>query len=360
MKTDFLIIGQGLAGSLLAWELLKRGSTVLIVDNGLENASLVAAGLINPVTGKRFVKSVDIEILLPDARGCYSHLSGFFHQQFFVEKPMLRILSSEGDRINAEKRLDKIDYQPYLGTIQPATSSPENVATPYGYLEQKQTGYLLTRPLLNCLKEFLISRNSYLKGDFDYQDITFEPDLRWKDIYPGQIIFCEGYRATQNPWFRWLPFQPVKGEILTLRHQTNLPDKILNNGNWLIPLNDREIKVGATFDRENLNTQTTEKGRNELLSGVGKLSPGLTHTTLIKHQANIRPGTLDRHPFIGRHPKYSQLAVFNGFGAKGTLQIPWYSCHFATALLRETPPLASCDIRRYYEKFGKSSGFLFH
>jgi len=52
---DFLIVGQGLAGSLMAWELMQRGKTVLIVDNGLENASRVAAGLINPVTGMRFV-----------------------------------------------------------------------------------------------------------------------------------------------------------------------------------------------------------------------------------------------------------------------------------------------------------------
>jgi glycine/D-amino acid oxidase-like deaminating enzyme len=350
VRRDFLIIGQGLAGSLLAWELMQRGSSVLIVDNGLENASQVAAGLINPVTGMRFVKSAGIETLLSAARGCYSHLSDFFHQEFFVEKPMLRIFSSENERINAEKRFNNLDYQAYIGALQPGTSSFGNLAIPFGYLEQKQTGYLLTRPLLKCLKEFFISRNSYLEDEFNYHEIRFEPTLRWKDVLPRQIIFCEGYRAIWNPWFQWLPFQPVKGEILTLRRQAGLPEKILNYGNWLIPLNDREIRVGATFERESLNNRTTESAKNELLNAAGKLSPGLAHSILISHQAGIRPGTLDRHPFIGRHPVHSQLAVFNGFGAKGSLQIPWYSCHFADALLTDAPLPASCDIGRYYKK----------
>ena len=81
---DYLIIGLGLAGSLLAWELLQRGCTIMVVDNGLENASQVAAGLINPVTGMRLVKSADLEHLLPSAKRCYEQLSQFFSQDFYI------------------------------------------------------------------------------------------------------------------------------------------------------------------------------------------------------------------------------------------------------------------------------------
>ena len=93
MNIDFLIIGQGLAGSLLAWELIQRDCKVVIIDNGKENASLVAAGLINPITGMRFVKSTDIDTLLPIAKQCYSQLADVFQQTFYIEKPMLRHFS---------------------------------------------------------------------------------------------------------------------------------------------------------------------------------------------------------------------------------------------------------------------------
>jgi len=347
---DFLIIGQGLAGSLLAWELIQRGSKVLIIDNGRENASQVAAGLINPVTGMRFVKSADVDTLLPTAKHCYSQLAGFFQQDFYSEKPMLRIFRNDSEFTNAHKRLSTPDYQAYLGDIQQPGKTIDNLATPFGFLEQKQTGYLLTRPLLSCLKAFFIANDSYQQADFDYRDIQLQPSLRWLDIAPKQIIFCEGYQATQNPWFSWLPFQPVKGEILTLQHQTELPDRLLNYGNWLIPLNTHQIRIGATFDRENLDTQATEQGKNDLLNALNQVSPGLTQATLINHQANVRPCTQDRQPFIGLHPQHKQLAIFNGFGAKGSLQIPWYSRHFADALLNGVPLPKTCNIHRHYEK----------
>jgi glycine/D-amino acid oxidase-like deaminating enzyme len=346
---DFLIIGQGLAGSLLAWELIQRGCKVVVVDNGKENASQVAAGLVNPVTGMRFVKSTDVDTFLPIAKRCYSELADFFQQTFYIEKPMLRLFRNENEKASAGKRLHNPDYQSYLGRIyQPGTAISTQTA-PFGCLEQQQTGYLLTRPLLNRLKDFLTANNSYRQADFSYRDLQLQPFLRWHDITFKQIIFCEGYLTAQNPWFSWLPFQPAKGEILTLSHHAELPDRILNYGNWLIPLNPHQIKIGATFDRDNINTEITEQGRIELLSALHKLSPDLTDTTLINQQANIRPCTLDKQPFIGRHPQHDNLFIFNGFGAKGSLQIPWHSRHFADALLNSAALSQTCDIRRYRE-----------
>lgn len=349
MNIDYLIIGQGLAGSLLAWELIQRGCKVIVIDNGRENASQVAAGLINPITGMRFVKSADVDTLLPTAKHRYSQLADFFQQAFYVEKPMLRLFRNESELKNAGKRLSNPEYQAYLGDTQPPGETINPLATPFGFLEQKQTGYLLTRPLLSCLKAFFIANDSYRQADFDYRNIQLEPSLRWQDIFPKQIIFCEGYKATQNPWFCDLPFQLVKGEILTLEHQSELPDKILNYGNWLIPLNAHQIRIGATFDRENPDTQATEQGKNDLLTALSQVSVALTHTTLVNHQANIRPCTHDRQPFIGWHPQYKHLAIFNGFGAKGSLQVPWYSEHFVDALLNGTPLPKTCNIQRHYE-----------
>jgi glycine/D-amino acid oxidase-like deaminating enzyme len=346
MTIDYLIIGQGLAGSLLAWELIQRDCKVVIVDNGKENASQVAAGLINPVTGMRFVKATDVDSLLPEAKQRYSQLTDFFQQPFYREKPMLRLFRSAKELSHCLKRLDDPNYQDYLGAITLPDQTIKNLSTPFGFLEQKQTGYLLTRPLLTCLKDFFIAKHCYRQVDLDYQDIQLQPTLRWQDITPKQIIFCEGHHATHNPWFSWLPFQLVKGEILTLEHHSQLPDKILNFGDWLIPLNNQQIRVGATFDRENLNTRPTEHGKNSLLTALIPVSADLAQVTLLNHQANIRPCTLDKQPFIGHHPHHPQLAVFNGFGAKGSMQIPGFCRYFSDHLLNNTP--LPSNIQRHY------------
>lgn len=347
MPIDFLIIGQGLAGSLLAWELLQRGCRVVVVDNGEENASQVAGGVINPVTGMRFVKTEGIDYLLPSAEVYYTALSNFFRQNFYNKKPLLKIFQSEKEALLIQKRLQDPQYRAFWQ----ASKNNHNLKgypAPLGFVLQKQTGFLATQFLLARLKQFFIEKGCYINSIVDYQAIHLSPVLQWQNLNPQRIIFCEGYRAINNPWFAYLPFQPVKGEILTLAQPTRLPDTIVNNGYWLLPTSTEQFRLGATFDRENLDTQPTEAGKQVLLAALQSFANNLTTATVLKHQAGVRPCTLDKQPFIGLHPRYPRLAIFNGFGAKGSLQIPWYSQRFADALLNSATIPSSID--RYNER----------
>ena len=341
MKVDFLMIGQGLAGSLLAFELIQQGFKVALIDNGLENASQIAAGLINPVTGMRFVKSEDVSFLLPSAKQYYQNLEHLFQQSFYIEKPMLRILKSDQEYQNAKKRLINLDYAPYLENIIESKQFNSSV------LAQKQTGYLLTLSLLKTLKHFFIQKQCYQQTVFDYNEIKLTSLVEYQHFRAKKIIFCEGYLAVNNPWFSYLPFQLVKGEILTLKNERFLINKLLNYGQWMIPLDDYNFRTGATFDRENINTQNTIQGRDALLKSLHQILPETTQAKLIKQQANVRPCTLDKQPFIGLHPKHPQLAIFNGFGAKGSLQIPYYCQQFIALLSKDKPLAVGVDIQRY-------------
>ncbi len=344
-KVDFLLIGQGLAGSLLAYELIRRGYRVMVVDNGGANASTVAAGLINPVTGMRLVKSTDVDLLLPAAKRLYQELAAQFGQTFYLEKPMLRLLRDETAVKQAAKRLHTAGYQAYLAAVRPSLATHQNA--PSGWLEQKQTGYLLTKPLLACLRDYFITQNSYDQTAFDYQelDVTLKP--QWRSLTARQVVFCEGHHARHNPWFSWLPFQAVKGEILSLQLATgSLPQQILNDGHWLLPLSETQFRTGATFDHQRLDCQPTAAAKAELMDSLARFSPSSTSATVTAQLAGIRPCTWDKQPFTGFHPQHPQLALFNGFGAKGSLQIPLYSQRFADCLAGLVPPPS--DISRHY------------
>lgn len=323
MEIDYLVIGQGLAGSLLAWELIQRQKKVIVVDNNKENASLVAAGLINPVTGMRLVKSARVDALLPTAIEFYQQLSAYFQQTFFIEKPMLRILRNNKELVACKKRLQNSDYQSFLSELIP---SAPLITTPFGILKQQKTGYLLTKPLLKDLKNYFISIHAYIQAEIKYNDIALTPHLHWRNIRPKKIIFCEGYLACNNPWFSWLPFQLAKGEIISATTTQFIPQNILNYGHWFIPLNSHQFRTGATFDSVNLNLTPTKTAKEALLTSLHQVYPGFSMPSTCAQQTGIRPTTLDKQPFIGNHPKHPELIIFNGFGAKGSLQIPWY-CH---------------------------------
>ena len=345
MEVDVLIVGQGLAGSLLAWELSRRGLRVYLVDNGQYNASRVAAGLINPVSGRRLVLQRNVAELLPAARACYDRLRSFFGNDFFVEKPMRKILSDSAQKQQAERRLRQADYAGYLQAL---ASDGHELIAPFGTLHQLQTGYLRTEALLNALRTWLISCGCYRQAEFDCVDICLEGDLRWHDLKPRHIVFCEGYMARTNPWFGSLPFQPAKGVILSCTSQTPLPSQILNYGHWVLPLTVDAFKTGATFDPVNLNLDPEPASEEVLLADLHTVVPDIAGIRVTRHQVGIRPATLDKEPLIGRHPRYSCFYIFNGFGAKGSLLIPWYAERFADFLQQRAPLPSTCDIKRYY------------
>lgn len=348
VEIDVLLIGQGLAGSLLAWELCQRQFRVLVIDNGLENASQVAAGLINPVTGQRLVKQPEVDEFLPTAMACYQQLEQLFRQRFYTEMPMLKILRNDAERRLAERRLREPGYREYLSEC---VAAPDALAAPWGVLQQRQTGYLRTEAILDSLRNFLQSQSAYRRCDFRYDEIETGPALRWRDSAPTHIVFCEGYRGSTNPWFRALPFQLAKGEILGCESQEATPKRILNYGHWLIPIEERRFKTGATFDTRQVDTHPTQSAQTTLLDSLASVCPKLRSLNVFQHRAGIRPATLDKQPFIGTHPRFGNLHIFNGFGAKGSLAIPWHAARFADYLQRQVELPLHCDIRRYDDTY---------
>ena len=110
MFAEFLIIGQGLSGTWLSYYLQKEKRSFLVIDNNKSvTASRVAAGIINPVTGRRIVKTWMIDELIPFVRNAYSELGKDLGISAITEKkiidffptPQMRLAFME--RINADK-----------------------------------------------------------------------------------------------------------------------------------------------------------------------------------------------------------------------------------------------------------------
>lgn len=349
MRVDFLIIGQGLAGSLLAWQLTRHGRRILVIDNGTISASRVAAGLINPVTGRRLYMLPNTQHLLNQAIRQYRRLGEIFGCAFYIERPMHRIIRSQAELRYCYNRLADANYRPCLDRFIDADQSPDTLHAPLGILIQKQTGYLQCELLLQKLRAFFIAMNSYRRCAFSHREIVIREDtVAWGDIEASMIVFCEGYRCIDNPWFKNLPLQPVKGEIIDLRSRAILPEPIINYGYWMIPIAPYLLRTGATYDRDHPDTQVSSTGKQKLLTALQQVCPTIKAEAVTAHRAGVRPCTLDKQPFIGFHPHYRRLAIFNGFGSKGSLQIPGYALSFCETLIHNTPLPKAPDIERYY------------
>ena len=121
MQKDFLIVGQGIAGSFLAWNLLKRGKSLVIVDDNHSDASsFAAAGMINPITGKRLVLSPRCEELLPFAKSVYLELEKQFQETFFESKDIIRLFRDDKELREWERKSMVTHLKKYYGKKQPS------------------------------------------------------------------------------------------------------------------------------------------------------------------------------------------------------------------------------------------------
>jgi len=325
-KNSITIVGQGLAGSLLAWSLIEQGFDVCIYSDGKTSASHIAAGLINPVTGQRFVLADNTPEMLQHAAAYYRNIEEKLNIHCYHPMPMMRLFSSEKEQRNCEKRLKNKIYDEFLHQ----TDLPLELQDTYSGIQQTNTAWLDTNTLLNALNHYFL-KNNMLKFEA-FQTATNKQT----------VIYCEGYQMINNPLFSWLPLQPSHGEIITCTSQQALPDYIINQGKWLLPISKYQCRVGATYDTHISAPTLQDASKKELLDFATHTFKENKHLHVIQHQAGIRPNTLDKKPFIGFHPKHKHAAIFNGFGSRGSLIIPWYAHHFSQ---NHTPDEA--NIHRY-------------
>ena len=108
MKVDVLIIGQGISGTCLSWYLNKENISFIVIDDERKNApSRVAAGIINPVTGRRIVRTWMIEELLSYTWDFYSRLGTELGIKSISDKKIIDFFPSPQMKIAFAERLNE-------------------------------------------------------------------------------------------------------------------------------------------------------------------------------------------------------------------------------------------------------------
>ncbi len=344
---DFIIVGQGLTGSLLAHALLQKGKTIHVFDNHHQHASSkVAAGIINPVTGRRVVKSWLIDDLIPFAKRTYKELETRLGIKIYYERNVIRILFSIKDE---NKWLEKTGDQTvakYVLENKGLGSFSRKINEGEGVGEIQYSSQVDMPLLLDTTKTLFLNDKILDVEKFDYQLVRFEKEqVFYKKIKAKKIIFCEGQQGRNNPWFGKLPFEVAKGEVLLVKIPNANFDKILKHKLFVVPLQNDLYWIGSTYDWDSPDDLPTEEAKQLL---IHKLKKVLTIPfEIVDHQAAIRPTTFDRRPLVGLHPENTLLGIVNGMGTKGASLAPYFVNQFVEFLLEGKALDKEADIARW-------------
>lgn len=341
---DHIIVGQGLAGSVLALQLEGANKKVLVIDNpSLPSSSKVAAGIWNPIVFKRFTKSWEVDALLPEMFSFYFRMEKKWKIRFLHLRNIAKQFNEEQEKMLWVKKARQ-EMHAYMDEA----IYPDHELTQNDFSLVLNSGNIDVNKFLEATRSEFQNKKSLLPEKFDHALLELNAaGVKYKDYTASSVIFCEGSAVSANPFFNRIPCKPAKGEVLTIRCQGLNLQQIVNKGIFILPLGDNLFKVGATFEWADLSDDPTEKAKQELVEKLDKLLK--LPYSIVAHESGIRPSSVDRRPVIGDHPQYPQLKIFNGMGTKAVMLAPYFAQHFIDFMEGRAPLNPEVSTARFKE-----------
>lgn len=349
-RFDYIIIGQGLAGTALAISLLREKKSVLIIDDPfLSSSSKVAAGLYQPMTFKRTVETWEGLNSITLASEFYRYAENLLGENFFYPLKMYRMFSSYEEQNNWSLKVSEDRFSSLIG--EERNEEADSCQPAFGYGSVSHAGYLDIPKLLEASCKYFDVNGSLLKEKVNYDDLQISnEEVIYKDFSASKVIFCEGWLIKENPWFAYVPMKPVKGEVLSIELTEKKFSSIISGGLFCVPRNEGGYKVGSNYDWNNLNEQPSETIKASFVNEISSI----LHTkavTVLDHVAGVRPASHDRRPIIGCHPQYSNMILFNGLGARGVALAPFTVRFLVDHLLHQSSIPTELDVKRFTKYF---------
>lgn len=350
MTVDYLIVGQGICGTLLSRNLLRAGKTVHVIDESHAfTASKVASGVINPITGRRMVRTWEIEQLMPFAVNLYRTLEKELKVSLVQQcnildfHPTPQMMIAFAERIPDEKEYLKLpenpdQWKPYFNYE-------------FGVGEINPCWLIDLNTLLQTWRQYLQQAKMLSEQTFHWKDLSMATDhIRYGNITAEKIICCEGVAGFDNPYFQLLPYAHNKGEAIIAAIPDLPRSHIFKQGINLVPWKDGLWWIGSTYEWE----------YTDLLPSPGfkaKVETQLQHWlqvpfNIVDHIASERPANMERRPFSGLHPVFPTIGLLNGMGTKGCSLAPYFAAELSNHLVQGSALTPQVDVKRFSRILG--------
>lgn len=344
---DVIIVGSGISGCNLYWELIGRGKRVHMISHKKQASSSVAAGVYNPMVLKRFTAVWEGAAQLDVAVAHYKRIEALLSTNLLHEIPVWRRLHDEKEARTWIKKSQREDLSRFMDP-DVINESIHGIDAHHGYGLVRETGWLDTLAFMDHTIDHASRGGHFHESEFNYSDLTFNDDsVTYQAMTAGNIVFAEGYVMLNNPYFNDLPLQGNKGEVLTIKVPGLQLNAIIKSSVFLMPYKQDMFWVGATYNRDDLSYIPTKEGLEFLTTRLERFLK--LPYEIVDHKAGIRPTTHDRRPFLGRHKAIERALIFNGMGSRAVLVSPWAAQLLCDYMYDDANLPTDIDIKRFHQ-----------
>ena len=321
MADDVLIIGGGIIGLSLAYELSLHDLRVRLIDRGQpgQEASWAGAGILPPATRRQGdhpylqLAGLSCELLpqwsdqLRDETGIdngFRRTGGIYVARDETLAAELEMAADawESAGVVVERLSPEalVDCEPAIAEA--ATSIQVAYFMP-GEAQLRNPRHLKAL-LSGCQRRGVRIDAGIAAEGFDVSGERIEGVRTAAGRLSADKICITGGAWSQSLLHELgapVPLKPIRGQIVLLAGGEPLVYRIVNEGSrYLVPRPDGRVLIGSTEEDVGFDKQTTSVGVEGLLRFALELVPCLGQLAVERCWAGLRPGTPDRMPYLGR------------------------------------------------------------
>ena len=364
---DTIIVGAGIAGLSLAYELASAGQKVRVLDRNAagRGASWAAAGIL-PAVCRSGDEHDDFERLRTHSWKMYPEWIDRIHGESSIDPEYqatggLHIATSRGEMVSlkvaaAQWQSDGLDVQSIESASELASREPvlkssfEQGLVHGGYFLPDEC---LVRPptLLRALLEANRKKGVAVEEGVEVHEWVRAADNRGRivslrtsagEFAAGQFCISAGAWSSKIGAGLGLRFEvePWRGQMVLFKSQPGLIQSVINEGpNYLVPRIDGHVLAGSTVEEVGFDQSITDEAIGQLTRFAESLIPELNHSAIKKTWAGLRPGSGDGVPLIGRTNAIENLFISTGHFRSGVFLAPATATFLSQLMLGESPGL---------------------
>jgi len=353
---DVAIVGGGIIGCAIAYQLAKAGAAVTIIERGAlaREASWASAGLISPpkpglpggmararLEARSFALYPALLAELAEATDV---------DMAHVTSGRLSVALSEAEETSLRETLvwqrDLGFDVAWLAGDATRRMAPALAPTIRGAVWCAAANGVRAAALTLALARAAEARGATIREGTPVEGFLREGSGVVGVRTPGGAIRAGATVIAAGAWTAAvgelldleLPTRPVRGQMLALADAApSLRHAIAGAGGFLIPRADGTIAVAATVDEAGFDTRITPDGLTWLATLIRTLAPGYAGARVVETWAGLRPATADDLPLMGRAPGLDGLWVAAGHMRDGILWAPVVGEVMAAAILGGEP-----------------------
>lgn len=333
--TDTLVVGGGIIGLSIAFELAKRGQQVTVVEKQTCGgaSSWAGVGILPPVAQREIHEP--LEQLRALSHDLFSHWADELRNETNVDNGWrncggiyLATTAGEAATLIANQlhwqelgiryhrwTIDQlIDREPRLNTL----AQSQLLRAIYWLPDECQ---VRTPHHMRALKAACTGRDVKIVEHCQVVQLSANDDHSVSLETSKGPMFAQNICVTAGPWSRQLLHElgvttgilPVRGQVVLFHPKEKLLTSIVNEGHrYLVSRDDGRILVGSNEEEVGFVCENTEEVIRELCQWSYKILPQLAQTPIERTWAGLRPASFDSYPYIGKLPGYANLFMASG------------------------------------------------